>query len=72
MKGYVVFIDHMDDYRKIKRKYNISEEEFIANFKFRKHIISKILEPVIGKNEFIYFYALNQTNNKKKMFLLDD
>lgn len=69
VKGYMVFIDHQDDLSIHKRKPNISEAEFLNNFKFRKQLIEKLLAPIIYECDFIYLYGLNIKGGKKNIFL---
>lgn len=68
-QGFMIFIDHSDDYSIRKKTHSIPEQAFLNNFKFRKELIKKILVPVKSDNfHFIYMYKLNCKNDVKKLY----
>jgi len=72
-RGFMIYIDHNDDYTLRKKTYSIPEEVFLENFEFRKSVIEKILETVNSKNcYFIYMFKLNCKNDVKKLFFAND
>ncbi|MFZ2323657.1 MAG: hypothetical protein WAV89_08175 [Ignavibacteriaceae bacterium] len=73
VQGFMIYIDHNDDYSIRKKTHSIPEEVFLENFGFRKSVIEKILETVKNENcHFIYMYKLNSKNDVKKLFFAND
>ena len=68
-QGFMIYIDHNDDYSIRKNTHSISEEVFLENFHFRKHLIEKILESIKSENcQFIYMFKLNGKDDSKRLF----
>jgi hypothetical protein len=71
IQGFMIYIDHNDDYSIRKKTNSVPEKVFLDNFKFRKSVIDKVLEGVRSDScHFIYMYKLNCRNEVKKLYFV--